>query len=366
MPTLRESCQANVAGPAGSLTSWWPRGFASKVNRFAHRRVTIDDVAQHAGVSKTTVSHVLSGQRPVASVTRERVEGSIRELGYRPDGLARSLRTQRSHLVALLIPDISNPFYPTLARGLEAGIGGTGYHVVICNTDSRPAQELEFVAEMCDRRVDGIVLDSFAVGVEELREVTGPELPVVWIGAESADHPGIDIVKSDDEQGAFDATTHMLRRGRIRVAMIDGAPGSGTPRKDGYRRALAAAGRPEASTTIRHGGWTRDGGANAMGSLLDDDPRPDGVFCANDLMAIGALDALHARGCRVPEDVAVVGFDDIEAASMISPSLTSVVNPGFDTGRTAGGLLMERITGAYAGPQRVVTLPCSLVERVSS
>jgi LacI family transcriptional regulator len=335
------------------------------VNRFAHRRVTIGDVAEHAGVSKTTVSHVLSGQRPVAPVTRERVEVSIRELGYRPDGLARSLRTQRSHLIALLIPDITNPFYPTLARGLEAGIGGTGYHVVVCNTDSRPAEELEFVAEMCDRHVDGIVLDSFGVKVDEVRHVTGPDLPVVWIGADREDHPGIDIVRSDDEQGAFDATAHLLRRGRTRIAMIDGAPGSGTARTDGYRRALASADWPAAST-IRHGGWTRAGGANAMGTLMDEDPRPDGVFCANDLMAIGALDALNARGCRVPEDVAVVGFDDIEAASMISPSLTSVVNPASDTGRAAGGLLMERITGAYDGPQRIVTLPCLLVARESS
>lgn len=344
-----------------------PRRFAFPVvNRFAHRRVTISDVATHAGVSKTTVSHVLSGRRPVALATRERVEVSIRELGYRPDGLARSLRTQRSHLVALLIPDITNPFYPVLARGLESGMDGAGYHVVICNTESRPDEELEFVAEMCDRRVDGIVLDSFAVGVDELRAVTGPNLPVVWIGAESADHPGIDVVKSDDEQGAFDATTHMIGRGRSRVAMIDGTPGSGTPRTNGYRRALAAAGLPETASTIRHGGWTREGGANAMRSLLDLDERPDGVFCANDLMAIGAFDALREGGCRVPDDVALVGFDDIDAASLVSPSLTSVVNPAFETGRTAGGLLMERMTGAYAGPQRAVTLPCRLVERASA
>ena len=171
------------------------------MNRFADRRVTIADVAQHAGVSKTTVSHVLSGRRPVAVSTRQRVEGSIRELGYRPEGLARSLRTRRSHLVAPLIPDITNPFYPVLARGLESWMDGAGYRVVICNTDSRLESELEFVGEMTDRRVDGIVLDSSAVGVDQLREITGPSLPVVWIGAEGSAHPGIDSVKSDDEQG---------------------------------------------------------------------------------------------------------------------------------------------------------------------
>jgi LacI family transcriptional regulator len=327
--------------------------------------VTIADVALHAGVSKTTVSHVLSGRRPVAAPTRERVQTSIRELGYRPDGLARSLRTRRSHLVALLIPDITNPFYPTLARGLEAGIGA-GYHVVVCNTESRPTEELEYVEEMCDRRVDGLVLDSFAVGVDELRDVTGRDMPVVWIGAEASDHPGIDIVRPDDEQGAYDATIHLVERGRTRVAMVEGIPGSGEPRNQGYRRALADAGRRTNGTMTAHGGWTREGGAGAMRALLESAEPPDGVFCANDLMAIGALDVLRERALRVPDDVALVGFDDIDAAALVSPPLTSVVNPAFETGRTAGGLLMERMTGAYAGPQRAVTLPCRLVVRASA
>lgn len=342
------------------------------MNRFAdgdgdgHRRPTIGDVAEHAGVSKTTVSHVLSGRRPVATTTRERVERSIRDLGYRPDGLARSLRTQRTHLVALLIPDITNPFYPVLARGLESGMNGSGYRVVICNTDSDLERDLEFVTEVCDRRVDGIVLDSFAMSVEQLRERTGPALPVVWIGADVADHPGIDIVRSDDEQGAFDATTHLIRRGCRRIAMIDGAPGGGAPRNDGHRRALAAAGIGADAATIRHGAWTREGGAHAMARLLGRTHPPDGVFCANDLMAIGALDVLRERGVAVPDEVAVAGFDDIDAAAIVTPALTSVVNPAFETGRNAGALLTERMTGDRTAPQRVVTLPCRLVVRASA
>lgn len=335
------------------------------VDRFVGRRVTIGDVAAHARVSKTTVSHVLSGRRPVAEGTRERVRLAIAELGYRPDGVARSLRTSRSHLVALLIPDISNPYYPELARGLESGMAGAGYHVVICNTDSVHGQELAFVADMTDRRIDGIVLDSFSLGVDQFRAVAGPSLPVVWIGADSSDHPEIDVVKSDDEQGAFDATTHLLRRGRMRVAMIDGTPGSGAPRSDGYRKALRAM-RPASRASIRHGNWTREGGAKAMLELLETEPAPDAVFCANDLMAIGAIDTIRDRGMRVPHDIAIVGFDDIDAAAMISPPLTSVVNPAFETGRVAGGLLMDRMTGSFDGPQRAVTLPCQLVERASS
>ena len=334
------------------------------VNRFAGRRATIGDVAAHAGVSKTTVSHVLSGRRPVAAGTRERVRSAILELGYRPDGIARSLRTRRSHLVALLIPDISNPFYPELARGLEAALGEAGYHVVICNTDWDPDREQTFIADMSDRRIDGLVLDSFSLGVDQLRGLAGP-LPVVWIGAERGDHPEVDVVRSDDEQGACDATTHLLERGRRCVAMIDGAAGSGAPRTEGYLRALAGT-RDTTPPVIRHGDWTREGGAKAMLELLDLDPRPDAVFCANDLMAIGAVDSLRERGLRVPTDVAVAGFDDIDAASMVRPPLTSVVNPAYETGRVAGGLLVDRMAGAYEGPQRAITLPCRLVERASS
>jgi LacI family transcriptional regulator, galactose operon repressor len=342
------------------------------VNRFAdgegdgHRRPTIGDVAEHAGVSKTTVSHVLSGRRPVASATRERVERSIRDLGYRPDGLARSLRTQRTHLVALLIPDITNPFYPVLARGLETGMDGSGYRVVICNTDADLERDLQFVTEVYDRRVDGIVVDSFEMSVEQLRERTGPDLPVVWIGADFPDQAGIDIVRSDDEQGAFDATTHLIRRGCRRIAMIDGGPGGGAPRNDGHRHALVEAGMTSDATTIRHGAWTRAGGADAMASLLEGTHPPDGVFCANDLMAIGALDVLRERGVLVPDEVAVAGFDDIDAAAIVTPALTSVVNPAFETGRNAGALLMERMTGDRTMPQRVVTLPCRLVVRASA
>jgi LacI family transcriptional regulator, galactose operon repressor len=148
--------------------------------------------------------------------------------------------------------------------------------------------------------------------------------------------------------------------------MIDGTPSSGTPRTLGHLRALTEAGRSNGSAIVRHGGWIREGGAVAMAELLDDTPAPDGVFCANDLMAIGALDTTRARGLRVPEDIAIAGFDDIDAAAIVTPPLTSVVNPAFETGRVAGALLMARMTGAYAGPQRAVTLPCRLIARASA
>jgi LacI family transcriptional regulator len=337
------------------------------VDRFARRpRVTIIDVARHAQVSKTTVSHVLSGKRPVSAITRDRVERSIGALGYRPNGLARSLRTSRTHMVALILPDITNPYYPVLARGLESGIEPDGYRAFICSSDGDPDRERAYLREVCDRGVDGIVLDSFHLTVDDLQVATGGLLPLVWIGGTPMEHPGVDSVRSDDDAGAYAATRHLVERGHRRVAMVDGPPGSGTARREGYRRALAEAGLPAYPEPSPRTDWTRNGGSRAVASLLALDPRPSAIFCSNDLTAIGALDAAREVALQVPADVAIVGFDDIEPSALVTPALSTVVNPAIEIGRTAARLLAERMTGAYDGPARSITLPSPLVVRQSS
>jgi len=336
------------------------------VERFARQPpVTIADVARHAQVSKTTVSHVISGNRPVAASTRERVERAIATLGYRPDGLARSLRTRRTHAVALIVPDLTNPFYPALARGLEEG-EGVDYRTFICSSDGRPERERAFLEDVVDRQVDGIVIDSFHLTVDHLHRVTGGRLPVVWIGGTPMHHPGVDSVRPNDELGAAEATAHLVARGHRRIAMIDGPEGSGSSRRDGFRRALAEAGLPSYPEPPIRSDWTRTGGRVAMRRLLELSPRPTAVFCSNDLTAFGALDGVRDAGLGVPDDVAVVGYDDIEAAALVTPALTTVMNPAFDTGLAAGKLLRERITGAYRGPARALTLDSHLVVRASS
>ncbi len=328
--------------------------------------MTIADVASRAGVSKTTVSHVISGNRPVATGTRSRVERAIAELGYRPDGIARSLRTRRTHMVALIIPDITNPFYPALARGLEHAMDGAGYRALICSSDGDPERELDYLAEVCDRRVDGIVLDSFRLTVDDVHAITGGHVPVVWIGDTPRAHPGFDSVRPDDERGAFEATTHLIERGHRAIAMIDGPVGSGTSRRTGYLRALSHAGLEPVPRHPVRGDWTRAEGAALVPRLLSASPRPTAVFCSNDRTAMGVIDAAHASGLAIPHDLAVVGFDDIEEAAMTTPPLTTVSNPATETGRTAGALLGDRMAGAFRGPARAVTLPASLVVRASS
>jgi LacI family transcriptional regulator len=337
------------------------------VNRFAPLpRITIADVARHAGVSKTTVSHALSGKRPVSAATRARVEEAIQELGYRPDGMARSLRTRTSHMVALIIPDITNPYYPVLARGLEDGLGEATYRSLICNTDRHSEREVEFLEDVCDRGVDGIVLDSFTLTGERLVELLPHAVPLVRIGTTVIDDPGFDTVHADDERGAFDATIHLIRRPSRRVAMIQGPPGAGGRRNEGYVRALVSAGLPVDPELVVPGQWTRHGGAVAMRRLLALPDPPQAVFCANDLMAFGVLDAAREAGLDVPGDLAVAGFDDIEAAAMIHPSLTTVSNPAYETGLLAGVLLKERMLGVNTDEPRTVTLPCRLIHRATA
>jgi LacI family transcriptional regulator len=251
------------------------------------KRTTIAEVAKKAGVSPTTVSHVLTGNRPVATATRQRVEQVVLELGFRPNGLARSLRIQRSQTIALIIPDITNPFYPVLARGLDDALGND-YRTLICYTDADRKRELAFVADAADRNADGIAIVAFRIDASDLKEAVHSGIPVVSIG-DGINDPLIDIVRTNDANGAVEATRYLLERGHRRVAFIGGTEGPGPRRLAGYRRALEEAGiafRPDWSAL---GGWNRHGGSTAMRQLLAIAEPPSAVFCANDLMAIGAL-----------------------------------------------------------------------------
>jgi LacI family transcriptional regulator len=327
--------------------------------------VTIADVASFAGVSPTTVSHVLSGKRAVGAATRGAVQEAIRQLGYRPNSVARSLRTRQSQMVAVLVPDITNPFYSVLTRGLADEVDGFGYGTYVCNSDSHPSRELTFIDDALDRGVDGLVIASIAVATRTGDGPAATGTPVVCLGG-AFDHPNVDMVAADDEVGSRVAVTHLIARGRQRIAMIQGPPESGTARDHGYRHALSDAGLPFRPELMVRGDWTRQGGRAAMQHLMVLPQRPDAVFCANDLTAIGAMDVARDLGISIPTDVALAGFDDIDAASMVHPTLTTVRNPAYETGRAAGRLLVSRMTGDYTEEGRTIVLPCHLVVREST
>ncbi|GAA0380446.1 hypothetical protein Acor_02000 [Acrocarpospora corrugata] len=331
-------------------------------------RVSIVRVARVAGVSATTVSHTLNGRRPVAAETRDRVLEAIRQLGYRPNVLARGLRTNRSQTVGLVIPDITNPFYPALARGLQDVLRPAGYDEIISNTDGDRGRERAAIEQMIARQVDGLAFAVFHTHAEDLRPAIEAGIPVVRLGGTLV-QDGVDLVHSDDEGGAAEATRYLLGRGYRRIGFVcgPGAEGPAAERVAGYRSALAAAGVAAGPELVAYTHFSRHGGGAGVSRLLDLAEPPDAVLCANDLMAIGALDAAGGRGLAVPGDLAVMGFDDIDAASLVRPRLTTMANPAREIGRACGMRLLERLSGEPAAliPMEIV-IPARLVERESA
>jgi LacI family transcriptional regulator len=314
--------------------------------------LNIQAVADAAGVSKTTVSHVISGNRPVSAATRRRVERIMEEMGFRPNFFAQALKSQRSHTVALIVQDLTNPFYPALARGLQRSVAAQDQVVMLFDASAGAALTHAFVEAVVQRRVDGVVVA--VSNVEgELVELRRAGIAVVAVGSGLTDRP-IDWVSGDDVRIGADATRHLYGRGHRRIATISGPPdtGQGAGRVSGYLEAMRDLGLRSGAALRVVGDWTRDGGARALRELLDRGNPPTAVFCANDLMAIGAMDAAFAAGLDVPRDLAIVGVDDIDAAGLVRPALTTIRVPAEEIGRAAGDLLLHRVAaGSTDSPE---------------
>jgi DNA-binding LacI/PurR family transcriptional regulator len=285
------------------------------------------------------------------------------ELDFRPNFFAQALATQRSRSIALFTQDITNPFYPALARGVQHGLEGDDHALMLF--DAATGDLGARVDVVIGRMVDGAIL---AVGdLEPVAARLGRAgLPVVAIGFPPPDAL-FDAVSADDEVVAADAVAYLHARGHQRIALVNGpstaAPGAA--RRMGFRAAMARLGLPLEPGLEADADWTRDGGAAAAARLLDLPDPPTAAFCANDLMAIGALDAAFTRGLRVPEDLAVIGVDDIDAAGLVRPALTTIALDPDAMGRVAAALLLRRLRGDASPPERVL-IPHRLVERESA
>jgi LacI family transcriptional regulator len=332
----------------------------------AERRhpVTIATVAQLAGVSKATVSNVLTGNRPVATATRQRVRRAIADLDYQPDGAAQALRLKKSHTVALIVPDLTNPFFSAVARGLQETVMASGYLTFVAASASVRETELALLAECARRRVDAVVIAAFALRSEEFERLQVADIPVVGIGRQLSGE-GLDIVSADDHRMALDAVQYLFDRGHRRIATVTGPSASAVAqqRLSGFRAACSQLGLGSSDDVVGEGDWTREGGRAATRKLLGTDERPTAVYVANDLMAIGVMDVAREAGLHIPGDLAIVGTDDIEVASLVSPQLTTIHIPTVEIGRTAGRLLMDRIEGHSERPRRTVLIAHSLVSR---
>ena len=317
--------------------------------------VTIHDVAMRAGVSATTVSHVVNGTRPVSSPLSERVRDAMRELGYQPNALARSLRRKQSHTIGLIVPDNSNPFFAEMAHSVEYAAYGNGHAVVLCNSDDDPAREALYLDLLLKRQVDGIVLVAAATSNEAMNALIQRGLPLVVVDRELPDVTH-DCVLTDHYAGGYAATEHLAQLGHTRIACIAGPSevGSSAGRVAGYRAALRAAGLNVDASCVVRGDFRDHSGYLAAQKLLKRAIAPTAIFACNDLMAIGAMAAVRDAGLNVPEDVSIVGFDDIHIAGYLNPPLTTIAQPMAELGRVAAELLLQRLQDRTLPPRRVL------------
>ena len=320
------------------------------------RAVTMADVAQAAGVSVKTVSNVLAGHPQVRATTRDRVLAAVDALGYRLNPFASRLRSGRTGVIAFALPHLYQPYFGDVAERVIAEGEKRGYSVVIEPTDALAARERAVLSGARAQQVDGAILSPAALGVDDLQGLR-VEGPVVLLGAR-LDDPPADQVVMDDRGAARTAVEHLLAAGRRRIAAVGTTPdgGSADLREAGYRDALAASGVPvDDALLLDAPDWDRrSSGAAAAVRLLASGAPFDAVFCFNDAMAFGVLRVLASRGLRVPDDVAVVGFDNTEQSRFSTPPLTSV-DPGQEQiARAAVELLVQRIEGRTGGPEVVV------------
>lgn len=329
-------------------------------------RPTQTDVARLSGVSQATVSQVLNDKATmVPAETRQRILAAAEELGYIPDSTARALRVRASNTVAFILPDITNPFYPAVERGVQDVAERYGYDVIVYNADGDEAKERKAIRSVQSRGVDGVIASFFCLTTADLRPLLEHGVPVVRLEPRArrvSDLP-LDNVFTDNVKAARTAVDHLVDKGYRRIGMIAGRSGPGPMRLEGFRQSLATHGVKAVESLIVEGDFTEEGGYAAMRRLLRGRRPPDAVFAANDLMAMGALLAMRETGTRVPDDVAVIGVDDIPAAKLISPALTTVRLFQDQVGRRAAELLFERLRGPAPSEGRSEEIPFELVVR---
>lgn len=306
--------------------------------------VTIKDVARRAGVSITTVSHVINETRYVSEDLTMRVQQAMKELNYRPNSLARSLRSGKSKTIGLVIPDISNLFFAEISRKIEDKGFDNDYSVILCNTDDDAGKESAYIDVLIEKQVDGIIFISAGSEGKNLNAVTETNLPIV-LADRDIKNIDADIVLVNNEDGGYQATKHLISLGFKRIACITG-PSMVTPsalRLDGYLKALQESDYEKDRELIRNGDFRYSSGEKAMRELLDLPEPPDAVFVFNDMMALGAMRAINNAGKSIPADIAIVGFDNIPISQSIYPSLTTVAQPIKEMADLLVKILLDRI-----------------------
>jgi len=327
---------------------------------------TVHDVAKLAGVAPITVSRVINNSGYISAGTRKRVETAIKEIGYVPNSLARGLRSKRTNTLALIVTDITNPFFTLMARGVEDIAGDSNYTVIYCNTDESETKEEKYANILAQRQVDGVLLVPAGGNTKTIKFLKSNGIAVVVLDRRVS---GVktDFVRSDSENGANRLIKLLIGLGHKRIAVITGPKKVSTAidRVTGYKQALIEAGLIE-NELIYYGAFNQQSGYELTKQAMMQLPKPTAMFGANNFIMLGIIKALRELQLNVPDDISVVGFDDFPESMLVKPFFTAVAQPAYEMGRLATELLLKRISGELSEEHQELILPTEIIERESS
>lgn len=330
------------------------------------KRATLKEVAQLAGVSTATVSNVINGKKYVSSEVKKQVFSVMQALNYQPNTIAKSLRKQESRIVGLLISDVANPFFASVARGIEKELASNDYNVLLCNTDSSVEKERDYLEGLIGKRIDGLIVSSAGNTGDYFRSLEETGVPIVFLNR-CPQFMNCDVILTNNMRGAYYATEHLIRHGYERIAIITGPTSlsTGKDRLTGYRRAFEDYGITEQEALVKQGRFDIDSGYEKMKELMEQENKPDAVFISNNSMTLGGYKYLREKGIRIPDQLAVIVFDDPEWADLVDPPVTSVRQPSYELGVQAAKLMMASIKDRktkhdimYMDPALIVRQSC--------
>lgn len=325
--------------------------------------VTIKDIAKLAGVSYATVSRALNDHPEVSLKTKERVLKIAKEHGYSPNEIARGLVKQSTNTIGLLVPDISNPYFPEVAKGVEETAISHEHHVFLCNTDWDSKKEIDYIKTLKDKRVAGIIIAPTSMETYAAVRDLNLDIPIVYIGSK-CEEKETNYVVIDNEKASIMATEYLIELGFTDIAYLGGSENTVTNRDrlTGYKKALKKHSLERSIYNMKGSSFKRESGYKSIVESIKTKRLPHALVCANDIVALGAIEALENNGYGVPEDVSVIGFDDIAYASLHKINLTTVAQPKYEIGSLAAEIVLEKIYDKSAKGKKVILEP-ALIKR---
>lgn len=329
--------------------------------------VTIKDIASLAGVSKTTVSKVINNKDDsISAATKDKILQIMKEQNYVPNKLAQGLVTKRTKTIGLLIPDIRNPFFTDISRGAEDYARKEGYNIIFSNTDEDYEKEVQCVSMLCEKMVDGIIFAPSSNTSEEENRYSDLKIPIVLVDKHIDIQNAKGVVKVDNKNGTYESTKHLIKQGHKEILYLSGPLKNdiAKERLNGYIRALEKNGEVFKKENVIEGQYKYEWSYEYIKSL--DKINFSAICCANDLIAIGAIQALRERNLKIPQDISIVGFDDIQTAKLIDPSLTTIRQPAYEMGQKASEILINSLNNKNTDSTGVITFKPTLIVRNST